>query len=341
MEIEKNGYAKLLAQVQKLIQQTQTEVVQTVNRAKVVLAWQVGQEIEQHFKITSKSDDKIYGKNLLERLAKDTKIKKSALYQMRAFYKTYPKLPKNENDLSWSHYRSLAAIKNKERRQIFEELTVKNNLNSDQLQQAIAEEKPRTKEAKKMRVKKAKPESTKLQVTRGDLFTYKIAKLQDSDTVLIDLGFNIFTEVKTNLPAETIVATKKSGKKFSLQKSNVKPKSLHTYKAYLERVVDGDTLHVILDLGFKTKHREILRLAKINAAEAATAEGKKASAALQEILKDVPFLIVKTNKTDIYGRYVADVFFDKNKKETDPKKVANSGTYLSQLLLDRGLVEVF
>jgi endonuclease YncB( thermonuclease family) len=111
----------------------------------------------------------------------------------------------------------------------------------------------------------------------------------------------------------------------------------YTYKAYLDRVIDGDTLHVTLDLGFKIRHKEILRLAKINAAEAATPEGKKAFAALQEILKDVPFLILKTNKTDIYGRYIADVFFGESSQK-DPQKVADSGVYLNQLLLDRELV---
>ncbi len=108
----------------------------------------------------------------------------------------------------------------------------------------------------------------------------------------------------------------------------------------MDRVVDGDTIHVTLDLGFKIRHTEILRLAKINAAEAGTAAGKRVTAALVEILKDAPFLIVKTNKTDIYGRYVADVFFGE-KNETDLQKVADSGLYLNQLLLDQKLVELF
>ena len=98
-------------------------------------------------------------------------------------------------------------------------------------------------------------------------------------------------------------------------------------------------MHVTLDLGFGIEHREILRLAKINAPEIATTAGKKSSDALKEILKDLPFLVLRTNKTDIYGRYVADVFFDQNKQEQDVKKVAKSGTYLGQMLLDLGLVE--
>jgi len=47
----------------------------------------------------------------------------------------------------------------------------------------------------------------------------------------------------------------------------------------------------------------------------------------------------RTNQTDIYGRYVADVFFDK--EISDSQLVAENGIYLNQLLLDRGLVTVW
>ncbi len=116
-------------------------------------------------------------------------------------------------------------------------------------------------------------------------------------------------------------------------------KGQYTYLAELEKIVDGDTLHVKLNLGFGVKHHEILRLAKIQAAERKTKEGIKVTAELKKILQGVTFLVLRTNKTDTYGRYVADVFF--NAKEKNPQKVADSGTYLNQLLLDRGLVEVY
>jgi endonuclease YncB( thermonuclease family) len=88
-------------------------------------------------------------------------------------------------------------------------------------------------------------------------------------------------------------------------------------------------------------HREILRLAKINAAEIKTNEGKKAARELTKILSGLEFLIVKTFQTDIYGRFIADVFLPKNSKQTDPQIVASQGIYLNQLLLEQGLVTNF
>ena len=324
MQIALKNYPKLLAEIQKLITQTQKNIVQTVNRQKVVMSWQIGREIDAHLKTDDRAE---YGKKMFEELEKDTAITKSTLYQMHSFYKAYPTLPVAENDLSWSHYRNLAAIESDEKRQILEDLTVKNKLSSNDLQRAVAESK--ASEKKKIKAKT----NTKLTRPQAQLFTYKIVEQLGKK---IDLGFSIFAEIKTKFKDGEIVEVHKT----SLKKSAVKLDAMHCYKAILERVVDGDTLHVNLDLGFGITHKEILRLAKINAPEADTKEGQKSFLALKKILKDAPFLVVKTNKTDIYGRYVADVFFGK-KSEKNPQEIAKNGTYLNQLLLDFGVVEKY
>ncbi|MBP7709632.1 MAG: hypothetical protein KA100_01000 [Rickettsiales bacterium] len=329
MQITPENYKKLLTRIQKTIEETKQNIVKTVDRQKVEMSWKIGKDIEEHCKtILQKTGGNVYGKKLFERLAQDTKIEEKVLYKMRAFYTTYPKLPSEKKALSWSHYRNLIAVKDEETRAQLEELVVEKNLGSDKLQQEISK-------TKKTKITKPRPKNTKLKVTRGEIFNYVVGENSE-----IDLGFNIFVEVKNTFKSGEIVATKKVGEKYSLKKSALKPAQLHTYKAQLERVVDGDTIHVKLDLGFKIKHREILRLTQINAAEAESVDGKKATAALKNILKDAPFLVVKTNKTDIYGRYIADVFVGE-KSEQDATKVAREGAYVSQLLLERGLVEEY
>lgn len=310
MKIAKNNYQKILVKVQQEIQKTQKNIVQTVNQQKVEMCWQIGKIIEEHLLQNQRAE---YGKNFFKNLATDTKIAEKALYQMRAFYKAYPQLPKEEAALSWSHYRNLSSIKDEEQRKQLEDLTKTQNLDGEELRQKISQTKSN---------KKAKP--TKLKVVRGRLFTYKNTEKDE-----IDLGFNIFLSPST---ASVILKAQKT-EIVDTKKSD------YTYLAKLERVVDGDTIHAELDLGFGIKHHEILRLAQINAAEATTKEGEKSTAALKEILKNTDFLIVKTSKTDIYGRYIADVFFDESGKKSDPQEIAKSGIYLNQLLLDRGVVE--
>ncbi len=307
MQISTQNYKKLLTKIRKTISKTQENIVKNVNYQKVTMGWQIGKEIDSHLKGQDKAE---YGKKLFLQLVKDTGINRPALYQMHNFYKTYPKMPSEKNSLSWSHYRSLIAVKDQETRKQLENLVVEKSLGSDRLEKEISQ----TKKQKKI-VKKSDEKIPQLKVTRGQLYTY--TKTKDGR---IDLGFNIFL---------------KGTLRQSLKKSD------YTYLAKLERVVDGDTLHVKLDLGFNIEHSEILRLAKIDAAEANTKEGKKATSVLKKTLENIKFLVVKTNKTDIYGRYVADVFFDKSGKEKNPQKVAASGTYLNQLLLDLKAVEIW
>ncbi len=325
MQISLNNYKKLLLEVQKTLQKTEQNIVKSVNHEKILMSWQIGKIINDHLLENRRAQ---YGKKLFAQLSQDIKIAEKTLYQMRAFYKTYSTLPSEEGKLTWSHYRSLVSVKDSQKRQYLEDFTVENALEANELQQEIAKLKP----LKKARKKAAK--ISQLAVQRGRLFTYKIAQVEDFSETFVDCGFNIFTQIKTSLKGEgLVVESLKESEAFSLKKSDAKASQLHTYKAQLSRVVDGDTIHVTLDLGFKIQHKEILRLAKISAPELSSEAGKKSAETLKKILKDAPLLIVKTNKTDIYGRYIADVFFG-DKGEIDAEKVAKEGVYLNQALLD-------
>ncbi len=92
-----------------------------------------------------------------------------------------------------------------------------------------------------------------------------------------------------------------------------------------------------IDCGFDTWHRERLRLRFINAPERNTVAGQKTKRFLQEILSEVDFVILKTYGIDIYGRYLADVFYLPG--EADAEVVAAKGQFLNQALLDSKMVD--
>jgi len=66
---------------------------------------------------------------------------------------------------------------------------------------------------------------------------------------------------------------------------------MYEYKAIVDRVVDGDTIDVTIDLGFKTWKKVRVRMEGINTPESRTRDleekklGLAAKARLQEILK--------------------------------------------------------
>jgi micrococcal nuclease len=91
---------------------------------------------------------------------------------------------------------------------------------------------------------------------------------------------------------------------------------IYIYKAELIRVVDGDTVELIIDLGFDTSRKERFRLYGIDAPEMRTAEGKEAKAWLREALQPLEAIYVQTiqlstkAKRDKYGRFLA-VLYDR------------------------------
>lgn len=342
-------YEKTLKEIKKTVQKAEKNIIHAVGRQKIEMCWQVGKIIEEYLLENKRAE---YGVGFLENISKDTGIAQKTLYQMQGFYKTYPILPEDREGLNWSHYRSLSSIKNEDQRNYFENLTIENALSSNNLQSEISKLKPRSekdsnkdseKDSKSQNEKLKNQKNTlkKLKVTRGKLFTYKLSTFPDSTKIFIDCGFNLFTEVKTDLkPSDGIIESVKNSENFSFRKSEVSSRKMHCYKAFLDRVVDGDTIIVTLDLGFNNRHKEILRLAKINSAESDSLDGKRATKELKKILNNAPFLIVKTNKTDIYGRYIADVFLGTD-GEKNIQKTADEGVYLNQLLLDRGLAQAY
>lgn len=110
------------------------------------------------------------------------------------------------------------------------------------------------------------------------------------------------------------------------------------YKAFVERVVDGDTLILEIDLGFDVSKGQRIRLAGIDAPPLDTKKGYEAFEFVRDSLARVPFVMVKTHQIDIHGRYVAHVFY--SSKEKDRDKIFWEGRYLNQELLDRGLARL-
>lgn len=109
----------------------------------------------------------------------------------------------------------------------------------------------------------------------------------------------------------------------------------YVYKAVVERVIDGDTLLLRIDLGFTVWKLQRIRLAGVDAPAAKTPGGEATKRFVQERLASVDFVMVKTNRVDIYGRYLGHIFY--STQETDRVKIVQKGTYLNQELLNRNL----
>jgi micrococcal nuclease len=94
---------------------------------------------------------------------------------------------------------------------------------------------------------------------------------------------------------------------------------MYEYNCTVERVVDGDTIDVTLDLGFDILHKCRVRLYGIDTPESRTrnldekARGKMAGSFLEEAIEDGEKVVIQTKLKDSkgkYGRVLGDVVVD-------------------------------
>ena len=123
---------------------------------------------------------------------------------------------------------------------------------------------------------------------------------------------------------------------------------LYTYSAEVLKVVDADTLELNIDVGFHTRMQHKVRLRGINCPEAKTKKGEKAKAFVERALGVMagaragqtagsPLVVIRTYKTEKFGRYLADLWYLKG--ETNKERILEKGKFLNQVLLDNGLAE--
>jgi micrococcal nuclease len=93
------------------------------------------------------------------------------------------------------------------------------------------------------------------------------------------------------------------------------------YVRKVENVVDGDTIDVLIDLGFDILFQSRVRLAGIDTPESRTKDlaekalGLEAKEYLKKALKDAKSVVIKTEKMDSsekYGRILGWVYVDGN-----------------------------
>jgi len=90
-----------------------------------------------------------------------------------------------------------------------------------------------------------------------------------------------------------------------------------TYRAELDRVIDGDTVDLEIDLGFKIKHRVRVRLKDVDTPElrgAEKEEGKRyKQAVIDWFMRHGDKCYLKTEKTGKYGRWIGTIWGENDK----------------------------
>lgn len=270
--LTESRYAKLVADIRKIIAQGRERIAKAANQELTRVYWEVGRRVSEEG-LTEKGG---YGESILADLAEELEMDESTLLRAIHLFQTYETVPESDV-LTWSHYKLLLPLTDEQERKWYEKLAEEKGLTVPQLTEAIKNE-----------------------------------RFEES------LG--------------------KEGKKVKVKTISRPTEATFVYKALVERVIDGDTLLLRVDLGFQVWKEQRFRLAGIDCPAIDEPGGREAFEYVRDQMAKVEFVMVKTNKIDIYGRYVAYVFY--SFKEDDRAKIFREGRYLNQELVEKGLAKI-
>lgn len=327
-EVVTAAYRSLVKAVRKELD----ELELLVRRRTAETYWRIGKYIHEHLLKGKGRSDR--GSDLFARLAEDVGRDSATLLRTVQFYRTYPNLAARR-DFSWTHYRVLLAVKDDKERRALETKITKNKWDTRQLEQYLQSRRA---------LEAAKDPGTsppQLKLTRGQLHIYKVVALKlgaDTPTRMIDYGFGVRRTLPSSL-ADCSEGTLVQARARGYAISDIADELRYTYLAYVQHVIDGDSLLVNIDSGGGNIVEERLRLRGINCAEVETEAGQRAKRFVERKLRGCPFIIIRTYKErkDLHARYLADVFYGPGSAAT----VAAEGSFLNQDLLDAGLATLY
>ena len=314
------------ALLRKKVRETLLFGQERIDQEKIKTYWQTGKLIHQH--ILCHGERAGYGEKVILNLSHDLEIGDRLLRRTLQLYRVFPQIVSDRTQLTWSHLRVLMLIPDEKKRLGLLAEAEKHEWSSEKLEEEI-KRKGATERAKR------KQETPLAQPKLGAFWTYQI---RDSASIhskrdgmlWVDLGFSVFLEAERfecrRIKAGDIVASAKdkhSTYALRADHPSLATDQLYTYKAYVERVIDGDTIKVQIDLGFDTWTRQTIRFRGIDAYEIDTKTGKRAKEFVERELANEPFVILKSTRDDKYGRYLGDIFLSDGGNQ-----------YLNQRLLD-------
>lgn len=130
-----DGYDNILRDIRSLLERARFRAHKAIDNLRVQTYWQVGERIVRgELEHKDRAD---YGDEVIKKLAIDLDMKKSVLYDILQFYRTYSIFHALRGNLSWTHYRTLMRIGEKDKRAFYERSALRNSWSTRELERQI------------------------------------------------------------------------------------------------------------------------------------------------------------------------------------------------------------
>jgi len=334
-------YPALREQVEGILSEGKVHTRQASESEKVETYWHIGDAIQSHLGDTPRAE---YGQQTLLNLSKDIGIAESTLGEILLFRRSLP-ISSTSRKLGWSHIREVLRAPNQDQRLFYLRVAEEGSWSVRQLREAVRADAyaHHADQPYAVSLEEDPLQGRPLKARMGQLYTYRIVSggNPDGDEVYLDLGFGVTCQASLvgleGVEPGQVVTVKGAGDTLSCTVRSPRTRR-YTYVAWVQRIIDGDTLIAVVDLGLGHQTRpQRFRLRGIDCPELSTLAGRNAREFVRDALSQVSFVVITTHRTDTYGRYLADVRYLPG--EPDPEVVCRKGRYLNRELLERRLAK--
>ena len=328
MPLPVSQYNLLRDQIAAILDESKLETRQDAAWRRAESYWHIGDALL--VAVFSHAERATYGNQTVANLAKELNLARNELYDFLAFRRALP-IVSSYRQLGWSHFRKIMRLPSQDERTYYARIANDEAWTLKELNARIEEETYRTRLERPLAVEAGEDPFAghPLRSRHGQLYTYRLLRSQlDPDDLVVDLGFGMrcrdsLTGLDNPQPGMTITS-RLAGKQYHFAANRTRRLKHWTYVAYIERIIDGDTLIATIDCGFGHETAPLrLRLRGIDTPELRFRAGTRARDYVIEVLSEVEFVIVTTSKTDTYGRWLADITYLPG--EEDPQKVLKKG----------------
>lgn len=337
-EVVVSDYNQLRNQVAQLLQDGKGRAVRAVEQERSETYQGIGRLLHDY--LLGHRERAEYGDQTVVKLAQDVGLSKSLLYQILAFHRLNP-IFHTRGKLGWSHYRALLSLPTSEEQRFYEEAASQNGWSVRELEAQVKAGAFAQAQSQEEGEQSLSDEKRILPALRGQLYTYRVVTGLEASDLRLDLGFGIHLSwLLTGVEQGGLLQVQKNESGgFEFLAVGGRRAAYYSYTARVVDVMDGNTLWLDIDCGFRVWTRQKVRLRGVDTPELGTAEGRRAKDFVTTALRDVSFVAVTTTKPDTYDRYLADVFFLSDAETTEA--VFQEGTFLNRALLKAGLATRF
>lgn len=316
--IDASSLDEIISTIRNTISQGVLKSKSVVKKEQTKAYWSAGKTLYESFK--NIETESIYGKSLFQEIAEATNISCRSLYLMHQFYNEYPDLNEKDNLLSWTHYRVLLTVDEKEKRDILEKKIIEKNLSTRELREEV--------KAKK----KNKQKNNSIKEKIGAMHHYKIYEDLNRKEKFIDLGFRTYKKLQPDSElskGKIIKVLDENILNYEVIKTN--KKNLFNYKARVQKVLDANNILLKIELGFGINVIQKVKLRGVSCPDIITDEGLKAKSYIKSKLSSSDIVYIKSFKRDKNNIYLVDIY-TKIKIESSEN---HSNYFLNQILIDK------